>query len=41
MRIRKRVLGALTNRHKTNDSVSTVNGIFDSLWDRVDVKIND
>ena len=41
MKIRKSAGNVLTNLDKTNDSVSTLNNIFDSLWNRVDVNIND
>ena len=40
MRIRKRVSGVIRDID-ANDNVSTVNNIFDSLWNKVDVKIND
>ena len=40
MRIIKKISGIPTNID-SNDNVSTVNNIFDSLWNKVDVKIND
>ena len=40
MRIMKKISGIPTNID-SNDNVSTVNNIFDSLWNKVDVKIND
>ena len=41
MQIRKKVESILKDFDKVNDSVSTVNNIFDSLCNRGDVKIND
>ena len=40
MRIRKKDAGVIKNID-ANDSVSTVNNIFDSLWEKVVVKLND
>ena len=40
MRIKKKVTGVLKDID-ANDNISTVNNIFDSLWNKVDVKIND
>ena len=40
MRIRKKDAGVIKNID-ANDSVSTVNYIFDSLWNKVVVKWND
>ena len=40
MRIRKKVNGEIVNIVAA-DKVSTVNNVFDSLWNKVNVKIND
>ena len=40
MRIRKKVSGVINNID-ANDNVSTVNNVFDTLWDKVVVKLND
>ena len=40
MRIREKDAGVMKDID-ANDNVSTVNNIFDSLWNKVDVKMND
>lgn len=40
MRIRKKVEGDIKDIDATN-SVSTVNNVFDSLWNYVNLKVND